>query len=948
MFKIKSFILNYCSFSVEKKMQRFIQVIIGCFAVSISATPTFSVYDLLTEQVKNPIGIETSVPHFSWKIYAQERNFKQGAYRICVANSSTDLKNDNANIWDSGKVFSESSILNPFGGKKLTSSTVYYWKVKVWNDKGEESRWSEVNTFATGLWSEKDWGMSRWISLETDNPKVKGIHGLDTESLPISKVGMYKMPQFRKQFQTKENIQKASIYISGLGHFDLYLNGTKVGDHFLDAGWTLYDKEALYVSFDITDQLRIKDNVLGVMLGNGFYNVPQERYFKLLVSYGAPKLRLKLKIDYKDGTSQEITSDKSWKVTESPITYSSIYGGEDYDATKEEAGWLNAGFDDSTWKNALEAKNYAPKMVSQQIEPLKVKKEIPVVKCYKNHKGNIIYDLGQNFSGIVRLDVSGKRGQKVRLIPAELLNADSTVNQSASGAPFYYDYTLRGDKSGEVWQPQFTYYGFRYVEVEGGVAVGDENERNLPVITELNGLHTCLSAPETGTFVCSNPLFNKIHELIDWAMRSNMASVLTDCPHREKLGWVEQCYLMQYSLQYRYNLCRLYHKTIRDMCLSQTEQGAIPSITPEYVRFKDGFEDTPEWGSAFIISSWYIYLWYGDNRLLVEYYPMMKKYMDYLASRGENHIIAYGLGDWFDIGPNAPGYSQLTTNGLTATATYYYNATIMQKIANQLSLRNDAKKYEKLAAEIKESFNQRFFDTSIQTYDRNSQTANAIVLFMDLMDEQYKQSVVDNLVCDIKERNYALTAGDIGYRYVLQALESNHLSEIVYRMNCRYNVPGYGWQLAHGATALTESWQAYGFVSNNHFMLGHLMEWLYGSIGGIRQTEQSLAYKTTLIDPQIVGDIVSASTSYESSYGRIYCEWKKHEKDFEMRVSIPANSEAVVILPTIDIEKVMDYGTPLGLVKDVVCLETEKNRMKVKIGSGNYLFSVKDAFYAHH
>ncbi|NDO55699.1 hypothetical protein FMN12_18380 [Bacteroides acidifaciens] len=411
---------------MKKKIQKIVFIFVWFITASASATPSFSVYDLMVELAERPIGIETLEPHFSWKIYAQERNFKQSAYRICVADSPVKLENGDPNVWDSGKVLSDNSIFNPFKGKKLCSSTTYYWKVKVWNDKGEESVWSRANTFTTGLLNESDWGTSSWISMEADQLKIKGIHYQNKDALPASKTGMYKMPQFRKEFQVKKNIQKAFIYISGVGHFDLFLNGSKVGDHFLDAGWTLYDKEVFYVSFDVTDLLQKEDNVLGVMLGNGFYNMPQERYFKLLVSYGSPKLKLILKITYNDGTSQEIVSDNSWKVTESPITYSSIYGGEDYDATKQKQGWMQVGYDDENWENALEA-NYHPKMISQQIEPLKVKEEIPVVRCYKNSKGNWIYDFGQNFSGIVRLHVSGRRFQKLSLVPAELLNKNIAV-----------------------------------------------------------------------------------------------------------------------------------------------------------------------------------------------------------------------------------------------------------------------------------------------------------------------------------------------------------------------------------------------------------------------------------------------------------------------------------------------------------------------------------------
>ena len=926
-------------------MHRIVFLFILLAAANMAAANSFSVYCLTTEQAENPIGIDSRSPRFSWKIYAQKRNFKQHAYQVCVADSPDKLANDEANVWDSGKVVSEKSILVSFGGAGLKSSEVYYWKVRIWNDEDEVSAWSRINTFTTGLLSDADWGDARWISMEKDGERLRGIHYQEKEALPEHKAGMYKLPQFRKQFKLGDKkIRKAFAYVSGLGHFDFFLNGGKVGNHFLDAGWTLYDKEVFYVSFDVTELLQHGENVLGVMLGNGFYNVPQERYFKLLVSYGAPKMKLCLRIVYEDASVQEIVSDKSWKVSESPVTFSSIYGGEDYDATKEQLGWMYADFDSSDWKNAL-VSGYAPRMVSQQAEPLTVRTEMPVVRYYKNENGNWVYDLGQNFSGIVRLGIRGDRGQRVRLTPAELLNGDNTANQSASGAPFYFTYTLRGGWSVETWQPQFTYYGFRYVEVENAVPAGEENPDKLPVITELIGLHTCLSAPEAGSFSCSDLLFNKIHNLIDWAMRSNMASVLTDCPHREKLGWIEQAYLMQYSLQYRYNMSRMYGKILNDMHLSQTKEGVIPSISPEYVRFKEGFEDTPEWGSAFIISSWYTYLWYGDDRNLSTCYPAMKNYMNYLASRAKDHIISYGLGDWFDIGPDVPGNSQLTSNGVTATATYYYNALLMQMIARKLGVSADAEAYGKLADDIKSAFNRTFFDSLSNTYDRNSQTTNAIVLFMGLADEAHKRIVLDNLVRDIQEKNYALTAGDIGYRYVLRALEDNNLSELIYKMNSRYDVPGYAWQLAHGATALTESWQAFGFVSNNHFMLGHLMEWLYGWIGGIRQAEHSVAYKTVLIAPQIVGNITSAVTSYESPYGLIRSEWKKSKERYELKVSVPANSEAIVSLPAVALEDVTDYGAALTSVTGILDTKVMQGEIKLRIGSGDYFFTVNHPVY---
>lgn len=900
------------------------------------------VYGLTCEQLENPVGIDTKVPCFSWKLQSTVRGALQTACQILVADSKDLLTEKQANIWNSGKVKSDRSVLVPFAGQELASATTYYWKVRSWDEKGKPSEWSEPAAFTTGLMKKEDWGKSRWIALEKDGKLiVPAIHSpLVKRELRDEKTGMYQLPQFRKVFSVSGEIEQALVYITGLGHFDFFLNGKKVGDHFLDPGWTKYDKEALYVTFDITDELKGGTNVLGVMLGNGFYNIPRERYFKLLGSFGAPKMRLNLCIRYANGKTEHIVSDRSWRATASPVTYSSIYGGEDYDATLEQKGWMkDTSFDDSHWQKAVEVEQNI-KLKAQTGTHLTVHSHIPVVTSYQNEKGYWVYDLGQNFSGIIRAKIKGDKGETVIFRPAELLNKNQTVNQSASGSPYYFKYTVGGNQQAESWQPRFSYYGFRYVQLEGAVPAGKENPEHLPEIIELEGLHTCNAAPEAGSFYCSKPMFNQIYTLIDWAIRSNTASVFTDCPHREKLGWQEQNHLMQYSMQYRYNLSSLYKKVVADMAASQLENGAIPTIAPEYVRFADGFEDTPEWGSAFIICPWYIYQWYGDNRLIVEHYAAMKKYLNYLTSRADNHIIAYGLGDWFDIGPKRPGYAQLTSNGLTATAIYYYDTMLLREMASLLGEKEDEMYFAALAGKIKKAYNDTFFHPGTMTYDRNSQTASAMSLYMDLVAPENKAKVSDNLVKDIQERNNALTAGDIGYRYVLRTLESGGLSELIFDMNSKYDVPGYGWQLAHGATALTESWQAYGFVSNNHLMLGHLMEWLFSGLGGLRQAKESVAYKKIWIDPQLAGDVKDAATSYESPYGRIECKWRKTDGVYTLQVTIPANTEAVVCLPTGDISKITEYGKPIAQEKEITLIEATDDQTRWAVGSGTYLFRV--------
>ena len=930
------------------------------YSAGVLQAQVFSVSELRCEQSQRPLAVDPAGPRLSWQLNADRRGCLQSAYRILVADSPVALADDNGNVWDSGKVFSDRSVLVPYGGPALQPGKAYCWKVQAWDADGNLSPWSLPASFGTGLMSMQDWNGAKWIAMEPDVDSLKCIEGntgkwKDGGPVFDKPVAPYKLPQLRREFTATKPVKRAMAYICGLGQFEMFLNGEKVGDHFLDPAWTKFDKEAQYVAFDITGELRDGKNAVGVMLGNGYYHTPHGRYLKLLFSYGAPKMICKLQIEYADGTAQTVVSDDKWRASESPVTFSSIYGGEDYDASAVQPGWAEPGFDDRKWKKAVLTQGAGVKLIPQISEPLKVMERIPTVRRFRAANGNWVYDLGQNASGIVQLTVRAVTPQSIKLIPGELINDDSTVNQRASGAPFYHVYTARGDGSSETWHPQFTYYGFRYVEVEGAVPAGESNPGALPEVIDITGLHTRNSAAQVGTFACSDPLFNKIHTLIDWAVRSNMASVLTDCPHREKLGWLEVTHLMGGSIQYRYDISRLYAKQVNDMRTAQHANGMVPTIAPQYVTFSPDFIDTPEWGSAFVIIPWNLYEWYGDLAPLRDNYERMKRYVDYLGSRADNHIVAYGLGDWYDIGPDRPGYAQLTSNGVTATAIYYQDVKILERAARLLGKEADVRKYAALASDIKRAFNEKFFDKKTLKYDRDSQTANSIALHMDLVEPQYKAVVRQNLIDDIRRRGNALTAGDVGYRYVLRALEENDASEVIYDMNSRYDVPGYGYQLAHGATCLTESWQAYREVSNNHCMLGHLMEWLYSGLGGIRQSPGSAGYKEIVIRPQVVGDIHSAAVSFRSQvvgdihsaavsfrspYGLIRSEWSDSPQQYRQRVEIPANTTALVYLPAVDPAAVSESGVPLGEVPGLSVRERGKDYLAVAVGSGIYDFRV--------
>lgn len=905
---------------------------------SVFSVPGPQIISLKCEYKVNPIGVESVNPVLSWRFNGEGRNVSQSAYQILVASTATALNNGKGVLWNSGKVFSPSSIQVRYAGKPLQSGKQYFYKVKIWDNKGISSDWSKVASWQMGLLKKEGWKNAKWIGYEEMPETEKIIPAVHMRGSFPEKNDV--LPLFRKEFNVNKTIRKATAFVSGLGHFDLSLNGVKVGDHFLDPGWTKYDEQALYVTFDLTQKIKQGGNVLGVILGNGFYFIPRDkRYRKITGAYGYPKLICRLLLDYSDGSTENIITDESWKTAPSPVTFSSIYGGEDYDATLEQRGWDTPVFDDTSWKNAI-AVSGSPVLNSQMAEPLKIFENFTPVKVTQIKPGVWVYDMGQNASAIPAIAVKGKRGAVVRISPGELLNKDGSVNQSASGDPHYYDYTLSG-QGVEHWQPKFTYYGFRYIQVEGAVPEKEANPDSKPVMVSLKSLHIRNAAKRSGTFTSSNELFNKTNTLIDWAIRSNMVSVFTDCPHREKLGWLEQAHLMGGSVQYNYDVATLNKKIVDDMIIGQTKDGLVPDITPEYVHFDGGFRDSPEWGSSGIIVPWYVYEWYGDKDVLVKSYPMMQKYIAYLQGKAKDHILSHGLGDWFDIGPNNPGEAQLTPKAVTATAIYYYNLRIISKVAKLLNKPDDLAKYRDLAAKVKTAFNTKFFNKNTRQYSTGSQTANAVAVYMELVEPEYKQAVVDNLVKEIKGRGNALTAGDIGYRYVLRVLDDAGRSDVIYDMNSRSDVPGYGWQLAHGATALTESWQAYGFVSNNHFMLGHLMEWLYSGIGGIRNAKGAIAYKTIEIRPQIVGDLTSARVTYESPYGTILSSWRKTGLEFTLEAEIPANSKAIVYLPASAASVVLESGKNIRGSKTFRQTVADNNYVKIEIGSGKYSFSVK-------
>ena len=907
-----------------------------------AAAQDFSVVNPRCEYRDEPLGINTLTPRFSWQISARDRGFLQSAYELIVGDDRAAVAAGRGNLWRV-KAKGAESLHIPYADKALESGKEYYWSVRVWNAAGEVSPWMPVNRFSTGLMSPDAWSGARWIAMEVQPDSLRLVPGEEYNKLTIGDriTAPNRLPQFRREIDVRKPVKRAMAYVSGLGQFEFFINGDKVGDNFLDPAWSDYDKIVCYVPFDVTDRLQQGANVLGVMLGNGMYNVPRERYYKLLMTYGYPMMICKVDVEYADGTHDVIVSDGSWRTTTSPVTYSSIFGGEDYDATRERTGWMLPGYDASAWAEPL-VTTQRGKLVSPVAEPVRVMEEFPVVSIRKTRHGKWLYDMGQNFSGTVQLEVRGKRGQSVQLNTTELFNfeCDSITECGGYRGEYRLTYTLRGDEV-ETWRPQFTYFGQRYVLVSNAVPAGEENPEGLPEIVTLRGLHTRNATRMAGTFHCSNNLLNKTEELIAWGIKGNMVSYFTDCPHREKLPWIEQLHLMFGSLQSKFDVYTLYDKMLTDMELAQTPEGLIPDICPEYVTFLDGFRDSPEWGSAFVLAPWLVYEYYGDFRLVERHYEAMKRYVDYLGTKADGHILSHGLGDWCDLGPKYPGRAQLTSLAGTATPIYYMDAETIRKAAEKMGRKEDAAKYGKLAQDIRKAYNEKYYHPQTGSYDKNSQAGNALALYSGICEPQNRDAVLANLVQDIRSRGNALTAGDVGYNYVLRALEQSGNSQVIFDMNSRYDVYGYGYMLAQGATALPESWQALPRKSHNHLMLGHLLEWFYTYVGGIRRDDSVQAYKKFIVRPEIVGDLRSAEASFRSPYGLIRSEWTTEQGGFDLLVEVPANTTARIYVPAPAGSRVCESGLEVAQCKDVESLGTEDGYRVFGVGSGIYRFSVR-------
>ena len=863
-------------------------ICLNIFSISIS--------NLTVEMQNNPLAIENQMPRFGWQLTSEEQNVLQTAYQIQVMNGNTK-------VWDSGRVKSSDSQLVPFKGKALSNGVRYTWKVKVWDNKGKVSE-SDASFFEVA----PQFGSSdaQWIGAITRADAKLPIGRRDLHSPSLKKPehkAIYdqidplalKSINLRKTFNTNKKVDRAIVHVSGLGHYNFYLNGERVSKDIFTPVWSDYDKTVYYNTYQVDSLLLNGENAIGITLGNGFYNAVGNRYRKLWISFGPPTLLFKMHVYYTDGSEEVISSDNTWKYALSAITFNDIYGGEDYDARLEQKGWNEPKFNDKAWKPVVLQKAPEGELRAQQVSSIRSMKEYSAVKMSKIDSSYVL-DMGQNLSGFPSIKVQGKAGQVVSIKVGELLDPKTgLVSQKQSGGPHTYSYTLKGDGI-ESWTPEFTYYGFQYIQVDGANILAYNEDK--PTIVDIKSHFIYNAVKPNGHFESSNEIYNRAHQLIKNSVRSNMQSVFTDCPHREKLGWLEETHLNGPGLFYNWDLTQMFDKVLQGIKDGQLENGFVPNIIPEYVVFGENlriFRDSPEWGGASVMVPWMYYQFYGDKSFLEKYYDVMKRYVDYLTTTATDHIVSHGLGDWYDYGEHRAGFSKNSPVEVSATAHYFYYSHILSETAKLLNKKADQKTYTALSKEIRQAFNAKFFDPETKQYGSASQFCNAVAIFMEIVEPQNKQAVMDNLKADIAKRGNRLTTGDVGNRYLFQALALNGENELMHLMHNHYDAPGYGFQIQYGVTTLTEQWDPRKGASWNHFMMGQIDEWFFHSLAGI--IPSTPGFKEFTIQPQPVGDLKWIKAEHQSLYGAIKVEWEHQDGVFKLSVSVPVNTKATVILP---------------------------------------------------
>ena len=884
----------------------FLLLLVSCF----SAKTDSQIIDLRCEYLTNPLGIDFQSPRLSWVMKSESRGAAQTAYRIIAATEEKLLQSEKPDLWDSGKVESDNSIQIEYAGKPLQNGMKVFWKVQVWDENGNALLWSQTAHWEMGLMKKEDW-QAKWISSTAFN--------IEEWKLPS--------PLFRKEIQIQKKIKKARATISGLGYYELYINGSKIGDHVLSPNQTNYDRQkvekwseprignmtttVLYETFDITTNLKSGQNALGVILGNGWY-IQADRPNDSMLWYDTPRLIAQFEIDYKDGAKELITSDESWKTDLSPILYNGLHSGEIYDARLEQNGWNEAGFDDSKWQNSITVRPPIGALKAQVSPPDRVTQTIKPVSVTQPEKGIYRFDLGRLFSGWARLKISGPKGTEIKLRFIEEFGP--TYGQTDT-------YILKGEGM-EIWEPRFTWHAFRYVDVIGSpVELTAENLDGRVINTDIS---------RAGSFECSNPLFNQILDNYQWTQLGNVhGGIPSDCPHRERRGYTGDGQISAKAAISNFDMSQFYTKWLNDIADAQNhETGYVPNTTP----YQDGGGGTA-WGSAYIIIPWNMYQYYGDVRLLKQHYSGMKHWIDYMKnSLNKDGILAnQGLGEW--VPPDIVDIPADFVN----SCYYYHCCRLMNQISGILKNSSDQEYFAGLAEKAKADINKTYFNAVSSVYSIGRQGANVYPLGFGFAEQKNQEAVFANLVNNVVNDNKVhFDTGILGTSLLLEVLTEMGRADLAYTLMNQRDFPGFGFMIEKGATTIWETFQ--GDVSHSHPMFGSVCQWFYQYLGGITPDPENPGFKHSIIKPVPVSSLTFANTSYQSIYGDIKTQWKFEGENYLLDVTIPANTTATVYVLAESKEKVTEGGKSIDKNQYIKFLKKEGQYAVYEVLSGNYQF----------
>ncbi|MBE0652925.1 MAG: family 78 glycoside hydrolase catalytic domain, partial [Bacteroidales bacterium] len=915
-------------------------------------------FDLKTEYKETPF-IDEKVPRFSWILKDEGRGQYQQAYQLIVSSSAELLTEADADCWNSGKV--ESSLMSQieYEGKPLEKTTLYFWKVRCWDKDGKPGSWSEAAIFETGLMENQNW-QAKWIGYDlTHLGKGKIYH------LPPS-------PYLRKQIQLDGNIRSARLYVTALGVYDFIINGEKVGNDFLNPGWTNYDKRVNYQAYDVTDYLSPGTNVLGSVLSEGWYagylgyallvGLPQVKNF-----YGkVPKLLAQLEVVYDDGQKEYFVTDNSWKASKGPLLESDILEGETYDARLELTGWESPEYNDEKW-NSVTVYDFPDIEVHLHPGmPIRVIERIKPVNITKRPEG-YIFDMGQNFAGIVELNVKGKAGEKVILTFGEMLHQDGRLmTENLRMARATDTYILKGDPEGERWQPRFTFHGFKYVQISGLSNPPDENT--------LTGLALSSDHGSTSSFVSGSDMINKLFKNINWTQLSNFLDVPTDCPQRdERLGWTGDAQVYVNSAMINRDVASFFTKWIGDLNDDQWETGAYPNFAPTpYIRPKYDF--SPGWMEAGIICPYHMYQSYGDSRILEKYWPNMERFMDFCKNRaGENLVFEEGsfediipkggFGDWLSLGKKTPP-------DLLASLYFGYCSQLMEKMAVATGKEERASYYRDLFEKIRTGIFSHYKDADgifkcnesaygdgsgyidgNLGFEGHTQTSYANALYMNFYTREEEAKAGQFLVDLIKENDGKIAAGFLGTKPMLPALSKTGHTELAYDLFLKTEYPSWGFEIVNGATTIWERWNSYthedGFGgernasmnSFNHYAFGAVCEWMFENAAGIKAA--SPAYRSITIRPETDKRLGYLEAEYQSISGTIFSGWRFEDNGLSMNVTVPVNVSAVIYVPAASVDDITESGNPVSKSGDLDFVKMDEGYAVFNAGSGKYSFFVQ-------